>query len=104
MKKPSRTDKKTQKLLSDPQYLKNWASHTKTYGPILTEAFAEDPQSRVALCAALTHIIAKNQAQALLKLNSLQKNLTNDADKAAFLFAMGLFCEYAGKFDEMAAF
>jgi len=55
------------------------------------------------LCAALTHIIGKKQPQALLKLNSLQKALVTDADKAAFFFAMGLFCEYAGKFDEMAA-
>ena len=48
-------------------------------------------------------ITGKKLPQALLKLNSLQKNLVTDADKAAFFFAMGLFCEYAGKFDEMAA-
>ena len=104
MTKPGRVDKKTQKLLNDPQYLKNWAAHGKNYGPIVQEAFAEDPQARVALCSALTHITGKNQAQALLKLNSLQKHLALDADRAAFLFAMGLFCEYAGKFEEMAAF
>jgi len=104
MKKPSRADKKAQKLLNDPQYLKNWAAHMKSYGPILSDAFSEDPQSRVALCSALTHITGKNQAAALLKLNSLQKSLFTDADKAAFFFAMGLFCEYAGKFEEMAAF
>lgn len=104
MKKPSRADKKAQKLLNDPQYLKNWAAHMKSYGPILSDAFSEDPQARVALCSALTHITGKNQAAALLKLNSLQKSLSTDADKAAFFFAMGLFCEYAGKFEEMAAF
>jgi tetratricopeptide (TPR) repeat protein len=75
----------------------------KAFGPILKDAFAEDPQARVALCAALTHITAKKQPQALLKLNGLQKHLVTDADKAAFFFAMGLFCEYAGKYDEMAA-
>ena len=98
-----KNDKKAQKLLNDPQFQKNWASHMKSFGPILKDAFAEDPQARVTLCAALTHIIAKKQPQALLKLNSLQKQLVTDADKAAFFFAMGLFCEYAGKFDEMAA-
>ena len=103
MSKPSPADKKAQKLLSDPQFQKNWASHMKSFGPILRDAFAEDAAARVALCAALTNIIAKKQPQALLKLNSLQKNLKTDADKAAFFFAMGLFCEYAGKFDEMAA-
>jgi tetratricopeptide (TPR) repeat protein len=103
MKKPSIADKKAQKALNDPQFQKNWASHMKSFGPILKDAFAEDPASRVALCAALTHITAKKQPQALLKLNSLQKALVTDGDKAAFFFAMGLFCEYAGKFDEMAA-
>lgn len=102
MSKLSSADKKVQKLLNDPQFQKNWASHMKSFGPILRDAFAEDPQGRVTLCAALTHIIGKKQPQALLKLNSLQKNLVTDADKAAFFFAMGLFCEYAGKFDEMA--
>ena len=102
MKKPSAADKKTQKMLNDPQFLKNWASHMKSFGPILKDAFAEDPAARVNLCAALTHITAKKQPQALLKLNILQKSLVTDADKAAFFFAMGLFCEYAGKFDEMA--
>jgi tetratricopeptide (TPR) repeat protein len=103
MKKPSIADKKVQKALNDPQFQKNWASHMKSFGPILKDAFAEDPQGRVNLCAALTNITAKKQPQALLKLNSLQKSLVTDADKAAFFFAMGLFCEYAGKFDEMAA-
>ena len=72
MKKPSIADKKAQKALNDPQFQKNWASHMKSFGPILKDAFAEDPASRVALCAALTHITAKKQPQALLKLNSLQ--------------------------------
>lgn len=103
MSKPSAADKKAQKALSDPQFQKNWASHMKAFGPILKDAFADDPLSRVALCTALTHITGKKMPQALLKLNSLQKALITDADKAAFFFAMGLFCEYAGKFDEMAA-
>ena len=103
MKKPSAADKKTQKMLNDPQFQKNWATHMKSFGPVLKDAFAEDSASRVALCSALTHITGKKLPQALLKLNSLQKNLVTDADKAAFFFAMGLFCEYAGKFDEMAA-
>lgn len=98
-----KNDKKAQKVLNDPQFQKNWASHMKSFGPILRDAFAEDPQGRVTLCAALTNITGKKQPQALLKLNSLQKHLVTDADKAAFFFAMGLFCEYAGKFDEMAA-
>lgn len=103
MSKPSPADRKAQKAMNDPQFQKNWASHMKSFGPILRNAFVEDPQGRVTLCAALTHITGKKQPQALLKLNSLQKHLVTDADKAAFFFAMGLFCEYAGKFDEMAA-
>lgn len=103
MKTLSPADKKAQKMLNDPQFQKNWASHMKSFGPIVKDAFAQDPQGKVTLCAALTNITGKKQPQALLKLNSLQKHLANDADKAAFFFAMGLFCEYAGKYDEMAA-
>ena len=84
MKKPSPADKKAQKALNDPKFQKDWASHMKSFGPILKDAFAEDPQGRVTLCAALTNITAKKQPQALLKLNSLQKHLVTDADKAAF--------------------
>jgi len=102
MKKPSIIDKKLQKTLNSPQFQQNWTSHMKSFGPILKDAFTDNPQARVLLCDALTHITKKNQPQALLKLNSLQKHLVADADNAAFFFAMGLFCEYAGKFDQMA--
>lgn len=102
MKKQSLADKMAQKSFSSPEIKKSWAVHMKAYGPILKPAFAEDYQARVHLCTALNHITNKNFPQALLKLNSLQKHLETDADKAAFFFAMGLFCEYAGKFEEMA--
>lgn len=103
MKKQSIADKLAQKSFASPEIKKSWAVHTKAFGPILKPAFAEDYQARVHLCAALNHISNKNFPQALLKLNGLQKHLVTDADKAAFFFAMGLFCEYAGKYDEMAA-
>jgi len=103
MKKKSIADKLAEKSFASPEIKKSWAVHMKAFGPILKPAFAEDYQARVHLCAALNHISNKNLPQALLKLNGLQKHLATDADKAAFFFAMGLFCEYAGKFDEMAA-
>lgn len=103
MAKPSPAEKKAEKAFFAADMQKSWASHLKNYGPILKPAFAESFQAKVLLCAALTHITKKNQPQALLKLNSLQKFLVTDADKASFFFAMGLFCECAGKFDEMAA-
>ena len=102
MKKPSPADKKAPKTFNSPQIQQNWAVHMKNYGPILAPAFPEDYQARLNLCTALTHITKKALPQALLKLNSLQKSLVTDADKAAFFFAMGLFCEYAGKYEEMA--
>lgn len=102
MKKQTIADKLAQKSFASPEIKKSWAVHMKAFGPILKPAFPEDYQARVHLCAALNHISNKNLPQALLKLNGLQKHLVTDADKAAFFFAMGLFCEYAGKFDEMA--
>lgn len=102
MKKPSPAEKKAEKTFFGQDMQKSWTAHLKNYGPILKPAFPENYQAKVLLCGALTHITKKNQPQALLKLNSLQKHLETDADKAAFFFTMGLFCEYAGKFDEMA--
>lgn len=103
MKKPSMSDKLAQKSFNSPEIKKSWAVHMQAFGPILKPAFAEDYQARVHLCAALNHISNKNLPQALLKLNGLQKRLSTDADKAAFFFAMGLFCETAGKKEEMVA-
>lgn len=102
MTKKSPAEKKAEKTFLGADMQKSWAGFMKAYGPILKPAFHENFQAKVLLCNALTHITKKNQPQALLKLNSLQKHLETDADKAAFFFAMGLFCEYAGKFDEMA--
>lgn len=103
MKKQSLADKLAQKSFSSPEIKKSWAVHMQAFGPILKPAFAEDYQARVHLCAALNHISNRNLPQALLKLNRLQKHLVNDADKAAFFFCMGLFCETAGKIEEMVA-
>lgn len=103
MKKQSIADKLAQKSFASPEIKKSWAVHMQAFGPILKPAFAEDYQARVHLCAALNHISSKNLPQALLKLNGLQKRLETDADKAAFLFCMGLFCETAGKREEMVA-
>lgn len=102
MKKPSMADKMAQKAFFNPQFQKNWAAYQKSYGPILKPAFPDNAQAKVHLCTALNHINSKNMPQALLSLNALQKHLKTDADQAAFLFFMGLFCEYAGRFDQMA--
>lgn len=102
MKKQSMADKMAQKSFFNPQFQKSWAVHQKAFGPILKPAFQDDFQAKVHLCAALNHISAKELPQALLKLNALQKHIHTDADKAAYFYFMGLFCEYAGRFDQMA--
>ncbi len=102
MKKPSMAEKMAQKTFFNPQFQKNWAAYQKSFGPILKPAFQDSVQAKVHLCTALNHINSKNMPQALLSLNALQKHLHTDADHAAFLFFMGLFCEYAGRFDQMA--
>lgn len=103
MKKKSLADKMAEKSFNNPQIKQSWAVHMQAFGPILKPAFADDYQARIHLCAALNHISSRNFPQALLKLNGMQKYLKNDADKAAFLFCMGLFCETAGKKEEMMA-
>ena len=103
MKKQSLADKMAQKSFFSDQFQKSWQVHKKAFGPILEPAFSENYQAKVHLCAALNHISTRALPQALLKLKQLEKHLNTDADKAAFLFFLGLYCETAGQKEQMAA-
>lgn len=101
MKKESLADKLARKSFESAQFQQSWNVHLQAFGPILEPAFAEDYQAKVHLCAALNHISKRQLSQGLGKLKTLQKYVQTDADKCAYLFFMGLYCEMAGQQEQM---
>ena len=97
-------DKMAKKAFESAAFQKNWAGHVQFFGPILESAFVNDYQSRVHLTAALNQISNRNLAQGLNKLNQLQDKCVTDADKAAWLFFMGVFQEMSGNKEQMLYF
>ena len=104
MKKLSFADKLAKKSFENAQFQKSWAVHMQAFGPILEPAFAEDYQAKIHLTAALNHLSAKNTAQALPKLQILEKHIETEADRTAWLFFMGLYHEISGDADQMLSY
>lgn len=103
MKKETLADKLARKSFESPQFQQSWAVHMQAFGPILEPAFADNYQAKVHLCAALNHISKRQLSQGLNKLKTLQKYVETDADKCAYLFFMGVYCEMAGQQEQMVA-
>lgn len=104
MKKLSFADKLAKKSFENAQFQKSWAVHMQAFGPILEPAFAEDYQAKIHLTAALNHLSTKNTAQALPKLQILEKHIETDEDRTAWLFFMGLYHEISGDADQMLSY
>ena len=104
MKKLTLADKLAKKSFMSEKFRQSWSGHMQAFGPILEPAFVEDYQSLTHLCAALNLISNRKLEQALKKLQLLQKRVETDADKAAWLFCMGLVFDMAGVKDAMVDF
>lgn len=101
MKKKTIADKFAEKTFYSNNVQKSWAVHEAAFGPILTPAFVDDYQAKVAVCAALNLISAQKLKEALTKVEFIKKFIETDEDKALWLFMMGLIFEFAGAHDEM---
>lgn len=101
MKKLTLADKLAKKSFESAAIQKTWRAHCQVFGPILEPAFVEDYQSRIHLGAALNFISSRDLEKALKKLQPLQEKCETDADRAAWLFFMGLIFEFAGVTDAM---
>lgn len=101
MKKLTLADKLAKKSFESANFQKSWDTHMQAFGPILEPAFVENYQAKIHLTAALNHLANRNPEQAVPKLQQLQKFIETDADKAACLFFMGLYCELSGKQEQM---
>lgn len=103
MKKETLAEKMARKSFESASFQQSWQVHMQAFGPILAPAFEDDYQAKVHLCAALNHISKKQLSQGLAKLKTLQKHVQTDADKCAYLFFMGVYCDMAGNQEQMIA-
>lgn len=103
MKKETLAEKMARKSFESASFQQSWQVHMQAFGPILEPAFEDDYQAKVHLCAALNHISKRQLSQGLAKLKTLQKYVRTDADKCAYLFFMGVYCDMAGNQEQMIA-
>ncbi len=101
MKKLTLADKIAKKTFESAAIQKSWQGHMQAFGPILAPAFVDDYQTKTHLCAALNFISNRDLEKGLKKLQPLQEKCETDADRAAWLFFMGLIFEMAGITDAM---
>lgn len=104
MKKKTMADKLAEKAFNRPDFQKSWAVHLQAFGPILEPAFADNYQAKVHLTAALNNISRKELQQGLDKMKKLQASCETNADKAAWLFFLGLLFESAGDIQQSISF
>ena len=101
MKKETLADKMAKKVFLGKDFQKSWAVHMQAFGPILEPAFEENYQAKVHLTAALNKISQRDIRGGMEKLKEVQKYCETNADKAAWLFFMGVACEMAGAKEQM---
>lgn len=101
MKKETWAEKLARKSFEGAAIQKSWKMHLQAFGPILESAFVDDYQSRIHLTAALNFISNRDVKSGYNKLQALESACVTDADKAAWLFCMGLCFEMAGMKEQM---
>ena len=87
--------------MAEYAFAQSWETHRQAFGPILEPAFAENPQVRIPLVAALNHISRREVRKGLELLREIQRFCVYDEDKAAWAFFVGLAFEMAGGKEQM---
>lgn len=101
MKKETLANKLARKSFESKKIQDSWQVHLQAFGPILKPAFIDNYQAKIHLTAALNHISNKDFKKAVPKLQEVTKHVETDADKASFLFFMGLCFDIAGDIPNM---
>lgn len=96
-------DKMAKKTFLSDQFQKSWQVHIQAFGPILIPAFEKDYQARIHLTAALNMISRKKVQEGYDKLKQMKDHCQTNADKAAWMFCMGVCFEMAGMTEDMVA-
>lgn len=79
----------------------SWEVHRQAFGPILEPAFAENPQVRIHMIAALNHISRREIKRGMEILKEIKEYCIYDEDKAAWTFFVGLCFEMGGAREQM---
>lgn len=101
MNKQTMADKVAEKTFHMSSFQKSWTTHMQAFGPILQPAFVDDYQAKTHLCAALNLISNLEVKKGYEKLNSIKDACKTAADKAAWLFFVGMCFELSGMKAEM---
>lgn len=104
MKKETMAEKLARKSFESNAVQKSWQIHLQAFGAILEPSFADNYQARIHLTTALNYISNRDVKAGLKKLQSIEKDCVANADKAAWLFCMGLAMEVANMKEEMISF
>ena len=104
MGKQTIADKLAEKTFLSEGFQSQWRMHLRAFGPILAPAFVEKYQALVHLTAALNLISNRKIKEGLNKLQLVEKHISCDADRAAWLFCHGLAYEMGGQHQQMAAY
>lgn len=102
--KESFVEKMARKAFESEEFQKSWMVHMQAFGPILEPAFEENCAARVHLTAALNKISRRDVRGGMAGLEKLERACQSDADRAAWLFFMGLCHEMAGETEQAIAF
>ena len=86
MGKQTIADKMAEKTFLSEGFQRQWRIHLQAFGPILEPAFVEKYQALVHLTAALNLISNRKIKDGLNKLQLVEKHISCDADRAAWLF------------------
>jgi len=104
MKKETLAEKLAKKSFESAAVQKSWQIHLQAFGPILEPAFVDDYQARIHLINALNHISRRDVNAGLKKLQLIEGACETHADRAAWLFCMGLCMEIANMKEQMVSF
>lgn len=104
MAKISLLEKMAQASFNSAAFQNSWNIHMQAFGPIMEPAFTDSYQAKVHLAAALGRMQKRDFNGAVGKLQEVQKHIETDADRAAWLFFMGLCNEMAGRRIQMLGF
>ena len=91
----------TNYALNDKNYKAWQKEHTKMFGDIFANAFAENKEAQIHLTAALVNISQRNFMSAMQKLDILDGICTNDYDRAALNYFWGLNYELVANEEKM---
>lgn len=103
MKKETLADKLAKKTFLSDEFQKSWQAHMQAFGPVLEPAFQEDYQARIHLTAALNLISRQKVQEGYDKLGAMKDRCQTNADKACWLFCLGVCFEMAGMTGDMVA-